>query len=231
MKLKNILLSSVFSIGLLVNSCVLPTNYLPSKENYSGIVVFAYANEEISRDKKESQFYELTNNLIKDGKLQESVNNWYKNQAKKYGKSIDIKLTEYSKEIKIPDEFITDSEFPIDIIGLTKYIKTNFKEVNNYDFFSIIYQMDFNGSRIIDYSFPQGNSFVLRYYNPTTYLNPLFSKNPSFAHEFSHLLGASDKYNNYPEVEELDIMKQGGVQEVLDEKVLITEPTAREIGW
>lgn len=228
--LRNILLNSLLSVSLSFNSCNLPYPYLEKDGSYDGVVIFAYTTEQISKEKRDYQFYELTNNSLHNGELQESVESWYKNKAEDYGKSIDIPLNLYEKDIKIPEDFISANKFPLDIINFTKYLRKNYPELNNYDFLSIIYQMDFEGSKTISYAYPSGKSFVLRYLNPTKE-KILFSNNPSFAHEVAHLLGATDKYENRPEIEELDIMKQGGVQEVLNENILITKQTAKEIGW
>jgi hypothetical protein len=223
--LKNILLSSVLSLSL---ACTLPYNYLPNKENYSGVVVFAYTTEQIPKEKRENQFYELTNDLIK-GELQESVESWYKNQAKKYGKSIDINLTEYKEEIQIPKQFLIEGEYPLDGYSLTSYLKSNYKELRGYDFISIFYQIpEWEGVKSPTFANTNAHSFVILYSHTSDEISG--QNNSIFAHEFAHLIGATDKWKEEG-ISEFEIMNYPGGVDLFNEKVFIGEKTSREIGW
>lgn len=240
--LKNILLSATLGISLAFNSCFLPFNYektMIRDGDYSGIVVFAYKGNKFSEELINENFSELIKSeyIIYNGisYKNESVNLWYKEQAKKYNKEIDIKLTLFPEQIEIPKMSIQeDKTFPIRLDNLSKYLRNTY-DINKYDFISIFYLNEedtFNAYAIPDYS-----SFIIRIpteakkYGEETF-KVVSLKNKTFAHEFSHLIGASDKYvPGNDDVNDWDIMREFGGFFNLDEDVLITEPTAKEIGW
>lgn len=228
--LKNILLGIAFSLSLSASGCWLfpEKPHLLWDDYYPGVAVFAYKENKITDDEMNNKFNELstTSEIFISENFSvhnESLEEWFDKQAGKYNESINIPLTLYKEQIKVPIEFINEADnFPVDIRGFSNYLRKNYG-LNNYDFISIIIN-ESNGA-YAGYADRYSFSFLVNV------LPAWKAINGTFAHEFSHLLGATDKYSSDYEgkVDNKDLMRNA--QTNLDDYIIITDPTAVEIGW
>ncbi len=232
------------------------TNYMERDGHYPGIVIFAYETEENKLQNSEmlERFEELTIGAKRLGyeelnNYNLSIEDWYKKEAQKYNQSIDIPLSLYSQQIKVPQEYITDDKNSIDLERFVKYLSKNYPETNDYDFVSILYR-DSNSERDKFRGIARQDLsafFVRNPYPIDLFYIKSISKimNKAYAHEFAHLLGAIDKYGDFDKddiYDYNDIMKSTNTKTIfyqgqflsgnlLEKEIIVSEPTAEEIGW
>jgi hypothetical protein len=238
MKLKNILLAGTLAVGLAFNSCQLPFNYLERDGNYSGIVVFTYNETPIKDYEVLERFNEFENYNFENKKTYEPVQKWFDREASKYNQKINICLNLFQEQIKVPKEYIKYNRYPLDLEGLSKYLRKTYKDIKNYDFLTVEYSDDYGWEKeghnmYAAYANPYSRSIFLRnaFNEGYKYHKKLNKDNHYFAHEFLHLIGASDKYGHEFDgiFDDYDIMRN--CSDLFDETIKITESTAKEIGW
>jgi hypothetical protein len=235
-------------------------NHLEWDGNYPGIVIFAYDEEPMIKEEMKRIFDELKEGSTPANEYEigiwgvgitnHSVEGWYKLEATKYNKKIDIPLSIYSEQIKIPNEFINQEDNSVKLTDFSKYLRENYK-LDSYDFISIILNNKLTSSNEeqSSYADKSSSSFIINnvLFNDFYGIkgNQYFVINKTFAHEFAHLLGAKDKYNEHDPkniYDEKDIMKNSYsskfqlgndslICSLLDEDIIISKPTAQEIGW
>ena len=245
--LKNILLSATLGVGLLFNSCSLKYKL---GSNYSGVVVFAYNNERFTQEDIEKNKLELTTTTYKEGLPIYSQEDWWDIQADKYDKDIYISLEFYPEEVKIPEEMKIPQEivvkkfYRLKLDILADYLRKEYPKLEEYDFLSIVYEdMNTNEIKTQGAALPYKKIFYVDGVRFSNERGGFRYMGNVFAHEFAHLIGASDKYNpddSTNKTDKLDLMRDGSYNTdnpigqrrgALTEQVKITEPTAEEIGW
>lgn len=246
--MKRKFMSKLLGIALAIAPIVScnPFSFMPKDNEYTGAVFFAYG------DKEHSTPQSLPANIMNDLEnevtqtnyypgINLSLEDWLDREAGKYGKEIDVPLTFYHEQVKVPDEFFYEKgtilkELPtINLRRFSDYLTEIYPEVKSSDFIAVIYNAPYNAG----YAQPSGFLVYSSHFPGDNKAN--FIGN-TFAHEFLHLIGATDKdYSNL--VNEFDIMKNGSYQAGLDypfgtdytgallKEVEIQEETAREIGW
>lgn len=221
----------LFGIGALVLSLLSCNLYLKKDGKYAGIVVPIYEDAKASTSFVNQKFYALTNtSSIKywgEDHTDYSIQDWYEQEAARYGQTIEIPLSLYPEQIQIPSEFVTENtRRPVQLDELSKYLRNAYPEIGNYDFITFLFNdpsQTFKG-----YSSIVSDSMVV---NNTVrpYINQIV------AHEFAHLIGATDKYSKTYSgtVPDYDITRLKGDYDhmFLDSDIQITESTANEIGW
>jgi hypothetical protein len=240
--LKNILLA--LGLSLAFNSC----NLNKVNDEYNGVVIFCYNEDKITDEEVQSRFDELNNYTTETtykgydyyGLTYEPIETWFDREAKKYGEQIDISLTLYQKQVKVPKKFIDYStEYPVCIREFSAYMRNENKDLKDYYFISFLYSDDKAWEETthpinVGYANLRSRSFFVRnsYTLGSEFYDGLARNNHIFAHEFAHLLGAHDKYGNNDTDDmynDMDIMKYYGNK--FDEDIIISEPTAEELGW
>lgn len=150
------------------------------------LVIFLYAHDLLPEEKI---------NILKrpesDGSSLRYVAKWYKDEAEKYGVNLDIRIDFSETQSKVPEEYIIRSYEESFRNYLTEYVKRNFSRVKDYDIFVPLY---YDSSFISFANHVSGeNSFEIFATQP--FPGSFTLPNPrTFAHELSHLFGASDKY-------------------------------------
>jgi hypothetical protein len=188
--------------------------------NYPGVIVHAYQNKPESYENKQANFEMLQNGSANTLSIQA----WNTREAKKYGKQISIPLTLFQEDVKIPSKYIKDEEHPLDLEGFTEYLRDNYPKLKNYDFIAIYFEVTPRDGSSYGYARKDLAAFCL---NEKLKFAPV-----GFAHEEKHLEDATDKYNEFDPKNKYDwrdVMKT--VNYVLDDEVIVSEPTAIEIGW
>jgi len=227
-----------------------PSYKLERDGHYPGIVVFTYEENPLSDVLVIQKFNELKNgHIVLEYPSEEppispmgispvnreididkepvtydiySVGNWYKKEANKYNQDIEIPLTLFKEQIKVPTKFIKyeDDMQSIDLLKFSNYLRDTYKGMSNYDFISVIHHGErdvFSGG----YAYKNDASFLVENLTGYSLLNKVY------AHEFAHLLGAKDYEEGISE--ENSIMNSYGRK--LLEEIVITDKTASEIGW
>ncbi len=220
--------------------------------DYSGAVVFTYTNERFLAEEIEA--------LCDTGNSTEAsyfyVPQWHKEQADIYNAKFKMDLTCFKNQIKIPKEFIAPAGtfHPANLEEISGYLRETYLKLNDYDFLAInhVFPVEYyrEGESSVYYALPNSRAFILGTIKledgiGISYVLP---RRSSFAHEFDHLLEATDKKEDgkgckkNPETEELyepdDIMcarqkdENGNWLDIYRlEELRITPPTAYEIGW
>jgi hypothetical protein len=200
-------------------------------QRYSGAVVFAYEDSPLNK----STILKRFNELKEGSKFDYGINDWTKKEAEKFGKKIDISLGLLPVQIKIPDSFILNGKYPIDLNAFSEYLRENYAGLNDYSFTSIITNSAPRKGQPLGYASPKSKSFII--------VNNYQTNNQIFEHELLHLLGAKDKDNQrYNYLGSNDIMQSPyfiddyiGQERLqgyfLREKDFISEETAKEVGW
>lgn len=186
--------------------------------NYPGAVVFAYENEPENYQDKNLSF-----EILKEGCLNSlSVQEWFSREATKYGKQINLPLTLFPEDVKIPSSCINPNDaYQLDLDKFSEHLRENYPELKNYDFIAIYYKASSPDIGKNGYARKDLAVFCLKSNEKFTIFK--------FPHEFLHLVDAKDKYNSENDCDPRDIMKT--THTTLDDEVLISEQTAREIGW
>ncbi|MEK6827438.1 MAG: hypothetical protein AABX99_03070 [Nanoarchaeota archaeon] len=141
----------------------------------------------------------------------------------------------FPTQIRIPDSFVQEGKYHINLSAFSEYLRKNYGLIKNYSFVSIIDNNESSQDQSQGYASPRSKSFIIINKSPTN--------NQIFEHEFLHLLGARDKDSSgYNYRGSNDIMKNiyfidGHIEQealqgyYLREKDFISEETAKEIGW
>lgn len=188
--------------------------------HYPGVIVHAYQNEPESYANKQAGFEMLQNGSANNLSIQA----WNKREANKYGKQISIPLTLFHEDVKIPSGCIKDEEHQLDLEKFSEHLRDTYPELKNYDFIAIYFEAPAREGSSYGYARKDLAVFCLK--------EEMKFVAVAFAHEKLHLLGAEDKYNEHDpsnKYDPRDIMKTNGY--ALDNEVIVSEPTAEEIGW
>jgi len=188
--------------------------------NYPGVVVHAYQNAPESYENKQASFEMLQNGSANTLSIQA----WNTREAKKYNKQISIPLTLFPEDVKIPSSYIKDEKHQLDLEKFSEHLRDAYPELNKYDFIAIYFEVSPREGSAYGYARKNLGTFCLN--------EKLKFASAAFAHEKLHLIGATDKYGEFdPEnIQDLrDIMKT--THSVLDDEVIVSDPTAIEIGW
>lgn len=192
-----------------------------------------------------------------------SVNPWYKKEAAKYGVDMNISVDCLKEQIKLPARYLTTDSDPKnfwcegvytrspikDASGVVDYVKNSNSSLTDRDFINIVHYVGLAESSC---NFAVSKSFFIfikKWKSFDKYLYyPDFSGNTfsiTFAHEFGHILGASDKYSTQSGVDCLTNPKTGtpydgydimchrvnGGSTPLLKDLIVSDPTAEEMGW
>lgn len=224
-------------------------NCQESQVDYTGAIVFTYSSKEFPQETIE----ELCNTNSDSMNSYFYVPVWQKTQADNYNAKFNLNLTCYPEQIKIPAKFMNPkgSPYPVDPAVLSDYLRRNYSVLKDYDFIAINHFLKLDGE--YDYFFYTGPSsfFLATLEDGNLFITPPTQSN--FAHEFNHLMGATDKYNTTreraciidpetgKEYDGHDIMchrihtdpnnPRSNYMTPLLEKLIISEPTAEEIDW
>jgi hypothetical protein len=188
--------------------------------NYPGVIVHAYQNTPESYENKQRSFEMLQNGSANTLSIQA----WNTREANKYSKQISIPLTLFQEDVKIPSKYIKEDRHQLDIEGFTEHLRDNYPELKNYDFIAIYFEVTPRDGSSYGYARKNLGVFCLK--------EEMKFASVAFVHEKLHLIGAEDKYNEHDpnnEFDPRDIMKT--VHYALDDEVIVSEPTAEEIGW
>ncbi len=180
---------------------------------------------------------------------------WERAQAGIYGVEFEMDLTCFPEPIQIPAELfnVAGSMFPISSRILADYLREHYPVLNDYAFIAVNHffpsNPDYDTENYAGGGTEGGTrSFFLSTIEYDTGIHPPTRR--TFAHEFAHLQGATDKYGTTaeraclidPETGEEfdghDIMCHRAPRDLDSgydmpplEELIVSEPTAREICW
>ena len=202
--LKNKLLVGVFAVSTLISSCDLFKmigNYPMEKDGvYNGIVVYVHDDEGEEVTELKQRIINFCLNCTQkngDGEIDSySLNGWYQKQAKNHNKNIEVILDAYPENILLP-KYLNEELNGWDIIDLydtREFLEEYDPTLAEYDFITLVKMQEDGNPAGFTANYARTN---IVYVDGRVYYS-------IFAHEFAHLLGARDKYNdNFTEDNEL----------------------------
>jgi hypothetical protein len=158
------------------------------------IVVFLYAYDSLPEDKLD--ILKLDEADIRSFKY---AAKWFEDQASKYGLNLNINVDFSNEQYKVPEEYIIHDLNESLSKDLYKYITDKLPQYLNYDVIVPFYYSSVDFSFVNHVIWPK--SFVIfSKQAEQNFFCPLFEEGTTdysitFAHELSHIFGATDKYS------------------------------------
>lgn len=175
------------------NAVKLDLKYLQAKGLINIIIVFLYAYDLLP-----DEYINILQGPEDDTRSFKYATRWFEEEAKKYGVNLDININFSESQFKVPEEYIIRTYQESLSKNLTEYVKASSPQFSNYDVTVPFYYSS------IDFSFVNHvsgkNSFEIFSKQPIPgFFYPDFQKESTnysevFAHELTHLFGATDKY-------------------------------------
>lgn len=241
---KTLTAAMVLSVSAYLASC----SDLP-QETYTGAIIFTYSSKEFPKviieklcdtnsDSTDSYFY---------------VPVWQKAQADNLGVELSMNLTCYPEPIQIPAELFNaaGSSYPISMPVLSAYLKENYHSLREHTFIVMNHFLTVDERYDNNFYVGPGSFFLATIEDGNGFIT--LPTRRTFAHEFNHLLGATDKYGTTRERACIIDPETGKEYDGYDimchriptnpdnpnssyampplEELIISEPTAKEIGW
>ena len=183
--------------------------------NLNAMVVFLYASDPLPKNKL---------NILKadetDIRSFKYAAKWFKDNALKYDVNLNLDIQFSSQQHKVPEEYIIHGYQESITKNLYQYIKKNLPQYSGYDVVIPFYYSSEDISFLAHASTQNWFTMFSKQVAPDTFY-PSFKSSvysSTFAHELSHVFGATDKYTCIPTsaLTNCEYAKQKGIGCILE---------------
>ncbi len=185
--------------------------YLQGEGKVNIIIVFLYAYDPLP-----NEYINILKGPENDVRSFKYAAKWYEEEAEKYNINLDIDINFSESQFKVPKEYIVHTYEESFSKNLTNYIKENLHQFSAYDVIVSFYYGSYDFSFANHVSSKNSFEIFSKQYTPGVFY-PDFTEgstnySETFAHELTHLFGATDKYTCLdPSSESCTYAKENGI--------------------
>jgi hypothetical protein len=219
-------------------------NTTDSHGHNKGVVVLAQHGEPVPQE-----VMMMLSGEVSSGHSISGIPTWYKKQATDYGIKSTVSLDFHPDQYVVPEPLRKKDNRLLNLSGFTDYLRNSDETLREYDFIAIYnvvlteFQSAIRTAESGLASEPQQSFFLNVVTASKYYVGNSLPDVELFAHEYLHLLGAEDKYETgnatslgrdckiNPQTGERYLSEDIMCQYNSLESAIISEPTAKEIGW